>query len=137
MKTLDDVYALAAEKGITIDCFHLWEAESLSHMDNDGDCYIAIDPMLLKGEQDEENKLLHEVAHCVTGAFYSVRDSALMRSKYEARAERFAFKWKVPYIDLMKAVSCGHTEAWEIAEYLNAPENIVRKAMEYYQAGNR
>ena len=45
MMDLMGLYRIADENNIAVDCFELKKREALSVMDNDGTCYIAIDPL--------------------------------------------------------------------------------------------
>ena len=47
MMDLMGLYRLAEDNDIAVDCFELKKREALSVMDNDGACYIAIDPFKL------------------------------------------------------------------------------------------
>lgn len=47
MMDLMGLYRLAEDNDIAVDCFELKKREALSVMDNDGACYIAIDPFNL------------------------------------------------------------------------------------------
>ena len=47
MIDLMGLYCIADENDITVDCFELKKREALSVMDDDGICYIAIDPLKL------------------------------------------------------------------------------------------
>lgn len=137
MASLMDVYRLADEHSIKVYSFDLDGIEALSLVSRKGRCRVAIDPMMLTSERDEKEKLIHEISHCITGSFYTEYDNAVTILKCEARAERFSFKWQIKYNELMGAVEDGCTEIWEIAEYFDVPEDTVRKAVEYYKAGNR
>lgn len=57
MITLSALYRLAEEENIAVDCYKLKKREALSIMDDDGICYIAIDPFKLENETDEKVKL--------------------------------------------------------------------------------
>ena len=71
MTTLLDMYNIAEQNDISVDCIDLVRYESLSLIDRDGDCYVAIDPIILRSEREEKVKLAHELGHCMEGAFYN------------------------------------------------------------------
>lgn len=54
MTTLMDLYHIAKQNDIDIDCFKLKKREALSIMDGEGECYIAIDPFQLSSSIDEK-----------------------------------------------------------------------------------
>ena len=62
------LYHMAEQFGVTVDGFELNSRESLSLMDEEGSCYIAIDPFKLTSSMDEKEKLGHELGHCITAA---------------------------------------------------------------------
>ena len=46
-------------------------AQSLSLMDRDGSCAIAMDPWYLHTLAEERVQLAHELGHCEMGVFYN------------------------------------------------------------------
>lgn len=67
MITLSKLYQIADAQNIEVDCFELHKQEALSIMDDDGTCFVAIDPYKLRSDHDEQLKL----GHCMTGSFYN------------------------------------------------------------------
>ena len=61
------LYDLAEEHGIPVYWFDLYTAESLSVIQEDGNCAIALDPWRMPTLADEKVKLAHELGHCETG----------------------------------------------------------------------
>ena len=136
MKALQQIYRLAERKNITVDRFALKNREALSIMEDDGACFVAVDPEKIKSEADERTKLAHEVGHCVKGAFYNKYSSFDNRQKHENRADKWAIRYLIPAKDLDSAVAEGCTEVWELAEHFGVTEDFIRKAMCYYTYGN-
>ncbi len=136
MKTLQECYRIAQQENITVDHFALSGREALSIMDDDGTCFIAIDPKKLKNEADERTKLAHELGHCVTGAFYNRYSAYDLRQRHENRADRWAIRRLVPVDDLDDAVAEGCTELWELAERFGVTEGFMKKAVCLYVHGN-
>ena len=136
MKTLQQVYRIAEQQNITVDRFALFSREALSIMDEDGTCFIAIDPRKICSEADERTKLSHELGHCVKGAFYNKYSNFDCRQKHENRADKWAIKYLMPVTDLDDAVADGCTEIWELAERFGVTEEFARKAVCYYVHGN-
>lgn len=130
---LNELYEFAEKQGVTVDCFSLHDTESLSVL-YDGECYVAIDPMLLRSEGDEAVKLAHELGHCVCGAFYNRYTPLEVAGKCEKIANRWAIKRLIPEEVLSRAYREGYKESWEIAEYLSLPEKFVKMAMEFYMS---
>lgn len=136
MKTLQELYSLAAELNIAVDYFPMRKREALAIMDCDGSCAIAIDPHKLQSESDERNKLGHEMGHCCTGAFYNEHSLYDCRQRHENRADKWAIETLIPVEELDDAVAKGCTEIWELAEYFQVSEDFMRKAVCLYTHGN-
>lgn len=137
MADLIDLYEYAAEKGIGVYWYTMEMAESLSYMDYDGDCYIAMDPWFMGTLPEETVKLGHELGHCETGSFYNRWAACDVRQKHENHANRWAYKKLVPEDELMRAVAQGCREPWELADHFGVTEPFLRDAVAYYrmQAG--
>ena len=136
MKTLQEIYRIAEQENIAIDRFALFKRDALSIMDEDGTCYIAIDPSKLRSETDERSKLAHELGHCVTGAFYNKYSNYDCRQKHENTADKWAVLQLIPVEELDQAVADGHTEIWDLADHFGVTEDFIRKAVCYHVHGN-
>lgn len=136
MTALLELYQIAEQEGIQIDCFDLQKWESLSIMDDDGDCYIAINPLKLASSVDETVKLGHELGHCITGSFYNQYASCDVRQKHENRANKWEIEQLIPKEELDKAIGEKIVEVWELAEYFGVSEEFMRKAVCWYKYGN-
>lgn len=136
MNDLLALYRLAEAEGIETDCFELRKRDSLSFMDEDGSCYIAIDPFRLEGEIDEKLKLAHELGHCMTGSFYNQFATVEHRQKHENQADKWAIQRLVSKDALADAVAGGNTTLWQLAEYFEVSEVFIRKAICLYTYGN-
>lgn len=136
MNDLYELYHLADENSVTVDGFDLGHRDALSFTDEDGHCYIAIDPFKLKSVADEKSKLAHELGHCVTNSFYNQYAACDVRQQHENRADKWAIARLVPKDELDKAVEAGHTEIWDLAELFNVTEPFMLKATWWYTYGN-
>ncbi len=135
MKSLSELYRIADKEKVQVDCFELRKRESLSVMDGDGRCYIAIDPLRLVSERDERQKLAHELGHCLTGSFYNKYASCDVRKKHENSADRWAIETVLPEEEMDRAAKDGYTEPWQLAEYFDMPEEFIKKAWCWYKHG--
>lgn len=130
--TKDQLYQYAEEHNIDVDWRIMSTAESLSIQWTDGTCAVVMDPTRFASNADETWKLSHELGHCETGSFYN-RNSALdERRRNEERADRWAIRNVLPFEDLEEAVESGARELWELAERFDLPEQMVKKAIDYY-----
>lgn len=136
MKPLQELYHMAQQENIVIDRFALVRREALSLMDEDGNCFIAIDPGKIVNEADERSKLAHELGHCMKGAFYNRYSNYDCRQRHENRADKWAISQLVPVDDLDEAVADGCCELWELADRFGITEDMMRKTVCYYVHGN-
>lgn len=136
MKSLQELYRYAREENIAVDWFPLKTRQALSLMDEQGRCYVAIDPDKLTGEADERAKLAHELGHCATGAFYNQYSDFDSRQRQENKADKWAICQVVTEEELDDAVAQGRVTVWELAEYFGIPESLMQKAVCWYTYGN-
>lgn len=129
---LNDLYSYADEHNISVISFDMPKSESMSVL-YDGNCFVGIDPLAVRNEIDEKEKLAHEIGHCETGAFYNEYAACDIREKHERRANIWAIKKLVPKDKLIKAIQSGFGEnRWELSEYFGVTEDLMKFALEYY-----
>lgn len=136
MLDLIGLYDLADGEDVVIDEFPMRKLVSLSIMDLDGDCYVAVDPLKLESAQQEKIVLAHELGHCITGSFYNEYSKYDIRKRHENRADKWSIMQLIPEEDLNEAVSAGFTEVWQLAEYFDVPEDYMRMACHWYKHHN-
>ena len=78
--------------------------------------------------------LAHELGHCATGCTHKVSSPYDLVAKHEHKANRWAVEQYLPFQRLQAALAGGLTEPWQLAEYFDLPEAMVRWALEYYTA---
>lgn len=136
MIPLSKLYQIADEENIEVDCFDLQKREAISMMDDEGFCYIAINPYRLHSEEDERMKLAHELGHCITGSFYNIHAAVESRQRHENRADKWAIRHLIQVEDLDQVVADGCTDVWDLADHFGVTEDFMRKAICYYVNGN-
>lgn len=136
MKALQEFYRIANQENIVVDHFALSSREALSIMDDDGNCFIAIDPTKVVSETDKRTKLAHELGHCLTGSFYNRYSDFDCRQMHENRADKWAISYLISADDLDEAVADGCIEFWELADRFGVTEDFIRKTVCYYVHGN-
>lgn len=129
-----ELYQLADAEHIPVYSFDLPQTHSLSLMNNDGSCAVAIDPFGLNSTKDEKIQLAHELGHCVTGSFYNRYSDFDIKAKSEYKADKWAIKKLIPKDELQAALEQGYTEPWDLAEYFNVTEEFIIKAVNYYRS---
>jgi len=136
MRALQEFYRIAEQQNISVDLFALRSREALSLMDEEGRCFIALDPASVRDETDERAKLAHELGHCMTGAFYNRYSDFDCRQRHENKADKWAICAVVTEDELDEAVAEGCVTLWELAEHFGVPEELMKKAVCWYTYGN-
>ena len=95
---------------------------------------ICLDDDLSRKE--ERTRLGHEIGHVVKNAFYTRNDPTFIRRRMENSADRWEIKKLVPKDELKKAFENGYTETWELSDYFDVEEDLIRKAICLYTQGN-
>lgn len=130
---MDRLFDTAEKAGVEIWYCSMGNMLSASVSGNDG-CYIAMDYSLLWRGALERVHTAHELGHCMTGSFYSMYAPLDVREKHEYRADRWAVRELLPEREFKRAVKNGYACTWELAEYFNVTEDLVRKAAVLYHA---
>ena len=130
------LYDLAKQQNIAVFEFSLPDTGSMSLMEDNGICYIAMDPAVKDGDVQERVHLSHEIGHCATGSFYNRYAAVDCRQRHENRANKWAVQTLIPVDDLDQAIAEGCTEVWELAERFGVTEDFIRKTVCYYVHGN-
>lgn len=93
--------------------------------------FIMIDDRQMT-ESEKKTHLWHEIGHCATGSFYSPYTPLETRSRCENRANRWTVKKLIPKGRMLEAMRNGAIEVWQLAEYFEVGEGLVRFALRYY-----
>lgn len=136
MFNVSALYEIANEQNIEVLEYSMPVNESMSVMDDNGLCFIGIDPNTRDGSIQERVHLAHELGHCVTGSFYNRYSNFDSRQRHENRADKWAIRQLITEDDLDQAVAEGHTEVWDLAEHFGVTEQFMRKAICLYVHGN-
>ena len=132
--TSDKLYIEAEQAGIIIDCtVKLPKTKSVS-LNIDENMFIGIDDKIMETRAEERVHLAHELGHCMTGAFYSVRSPLNTRSRCERKANDYAIKKLIDEDELRKIIKeyNGEIGIWDLADHFNVTEYFMKKAVEYY-----
>lgn len=129
---LDELYEYAESENIDIYATALPLNQSISIMDDDLNCYIGLDYDQIHSTAEEKRKLAHEIGHCETGAFYNQYSDLDIISKHEYSADKWACEKLLPKEEMIRAFELGYVEVWQIAEYFDVTEDLVRKAAWIY-----
>ena len=127
------LYKLAEKENITVDNVPLKHSKAFSVMDDDGDCFVALDRRQCDSDREEKVMLAHELGHCIKGAFYNRYSPLDCKSRHERRANVWMYRRLVSEDELHNAVMKGYVEIWELAEYFDLPQEIMEKIVCYYE----
>ena len=129
---LDDLYHIADVENIEIIPFPLPKTKSLSIQTDDFDCYIGMDDSEMPTNAEKKIRLADELGHCTQSAFYNRWSSCDLVSRHEYRANRWACEQLIPKEEMEIAMKKGYCEVWQLAEYFDVTEELVRKACWIY-----
>ena len=131
MRTTEEMYDLLDQKGISV--YHAQAVEAPAVTICEGGRYaVFLNPEFLQDSALENDVLAHEMGHIMTGATHRVESTADLVERHEEKAARWAVRTLIPWQELREAVHTGTDTVWDLAEYFNVTESLVRKALEYY-----
>lgn len=131
MDYLSKVYSKICELGvILIGTDNDIKAATIEYQDNYG---IFLNYNNFINSADEFRVLSHEYGHCKTGATHKVYSPYQLIEQHEYRANRAAVLEFLPFDKLLNAAESGCTEVWQIAEYLDMPNEFVVLAIDVYK----
>ena len=132
MTTAEKLYDLLNQKGIAVYHGPLGGIPAVTIRERDRYA-VFLNPDSLTDSAQESDILSHEMGHIMTGSTHRADSPADLVERHEEKAERWAIRQMVPWEELNKAVASGIRTAWELAEYFNVTEKMIRRALEYYQ----
>lgn len=130
------LHRIARQQDIPVLDFPLELTGSMSLMDEEGRCFIGMDPSVLDGGTRERVHLSHELGHCLTGSFYNRYAAIDCRQRHENRADKWSIRRLIPVRALDDAIAEGHTELWDLADHFGVTESLIKKAVCLYVHGN-
>lgn len=74
----------------------------------------------------------HELGHAATGALHKVDSPYETVERAEYRANRWSAEHFLNKEDFREAFSAGYIELWQLAEYFDLPEDVIKKALAYW-----
>ena len=132
MQCLTDVYNKISDEKIEVIYYDMRTYDAAT-VEINGNYGIFIDRNKIKNSHDEFMALSHEYGHCKSGATHKLCSPYQLMEQHENRANRAAVHEILPYEKLINAVNKGNTEIWQIAEYLDMPEEFIKMAIDLYE----
>lgn len=132
MQCLVDVYEKIQNEKIEVFTRSMKPCDAAT-VEVEGEYGIFIDRKKITNKQDEFMALSHEYGHCKSGATHELCSPYQLIGQHENRANRAAVHEFLPYEKLINAVNKGNTESWQLAEYLDMPEQFIKMAIDLYE----
>ena len=126
---ISDLYKLAREHRHNIRVLSLKESPSFAVEDSIGQCHIAISDELT--EPNRKVHLAHELGHCEYGGFYNYHSPYELRSRSEAKANRWAYLNLVPLDEIREALPLNDN-LWDLADHFNVTPEFMQKCLKFY-----
>ena len=133
MERIEILYQCAYEEGIEITKSDLRHLRGLSVELEKDNYIIVLNNSRYYTLAELLSAIAHEMGHCVRGALYNERTPIFTRGACERKADEWAIINLVPYGELMKECKGAFNRVWELAEYFNVEEDLIKKALVYYK----
>lgn len=131
MFDLSDFYSYCRENDIDIIPYR--NAPSEGTTIRDGEEYaIFLDFTKIKSMRVLKGVCCHEIGHAATGALHKVCSLYDLVERSEYRANRWVAQNYLTAEHFMDAFSAGYTELWQLAEFFDLPEDVVKNAYAYW-----
>ena len=99
----------------------------------DRGCYaVFLDFTKIQSTQLLRGVCCHELGHIATGALHKVDSPYELVERSEYRANRWVSEHFLTEDAFREAFSDGYTEAWQLAEYFDLPEQVIADALTYW-----
>ena len=136
MECLDNVYKRLIIDNIELIDYRILNTDAVT-IQLDDTYGIFVDYHGFKTLGEEFVTLAHEYGHCISGATHKLCSPYDLIEQHENRANRAAVHEFLPCSEILNAIEQGYTEVWQIAEYLDIPDEFVILAIEIYTAEQR
>ncbi len=133
MDKLDELYEDAEKHHVTVIGCPLESAKSLIADLGNGEAAIGLNIRAIRCREEATELFAHELGHYHTGTYYQLSSTLGLRGKMEYKADVWAVKQLVPIDRLKQALSENYLEYWELADYFDCSEKLIRRAVEIYR----
>lgn len=132
MEKLFEIYNELRASGTMLFDYDIDE-EKAATMEMNG-CYaVFVDAKRIHTRAEENYLVAHEAGHVFTGTTHTVYSPLDLIEKHERKADIWAIRKLIPRCELHRAMACGYTEIWQLAEYFDVPEDFAKIAVSYYK----
>ena len=133
MGMLNKVYSKIDDENIKIFNHNIPFKSKAVTIESDDKYGIFVDYDRIDSTDEEFIIMAHEYGHCKSGATHKIGSKYDIIERHEYRADRKSILAFLPVKKLKEAFLRGLTKTYEIAEYLDLPEEFVDKAIEHYK----
>lgn len=74
----------------------------------------------------------HEIGHAASGALHKVSSPYELVERSEYRANRWVAQNFLTEENFRVAFASGYTELWQLADYFDLPEDVIRACLSYW-----
>lgn len=116
-----------------IDIIPYYNAPSEGVTIRDGECYaIFLDIAKTQSTRVLKGVCCHENGHVATGALHKVSSPYELVERSEYRANRWVAQNYLTEQQFRDAFATGYTELWQLADYFDLPEEVIKTALSYW-----
>ncbi|PMQ02390.1 MAG: hypothetical protein CBR30_01740 [Dictyoglomus sp. NZ13-RE01] len=128
---LSNLLKIIEEEGIHIEWWDFKEPISAVYVEINNSKIIGLRKEIVRSNKKLKCTLAEELGHYFTGSTYSKRKPKNYREKIEISKEEYkAKKWQAFYLipeeEFIKAIKKGIREVWELAEYFDVDEELIK-----------
>ena len=132
MSALNDFYTYAREEDIDIYAYPIgFRIAASLRLGSQRATFFDFDQ--LPTLADTNWAAAHESGHHHTGAYHKADSPYQLVAQAEYRADRWAFEHYLSPAQFHRAFQAGCTQTWELAEWFDLPEPVIKKALHYWK----
>lgn len=116
-----------------VDIIPYYNAPSEGATVRDGEYYaIFLDIAKIRSTRVLKGVCCHETGHVATGALHKVSSPYELVERSEYRANRWVAQNHLTEQQFREAFAMGYTELWQLADYFDLPEDVIKTAFSYW-----
>lgn len=131
MFELSDFYTYCDDNDIDVIPYMGMPSEGATVRDQ-GYYAIFLDIAKIRSTRLLKGVCCHEMGHAATGALHKVCSPYETVERSEYRANRWMAENHITEDMFRDAFKAGYTEVWQLAEYFDLPEDVIRTAAAYW-----
>ena len=133
MYNLKKVYSKIENENINVFNYNIPFENKAVTIEHDNNYGIFVDYNKIDSCEEEFIIMAHEYGHCKSGSTHKVGSKFDLIERHEYRANRQSILAFLPIRKLKRAIEKGCGKTYEIAEFLDMPENFIKMAIGHYR----